>query len=517
MTQSSDDTKEINKSKEVQAPPEAVQRGGVIGENVNQAKWRQTQAQHILEQGESATDLFYDPNFKPIDKAAKFELIDSATESNQDGKTGTFIDYQFKQHDKKTFSLGMDHENDTRTGLQKLNDFVSAAVKRATDPEGQKKYIQDELDKIAGIGRGLTNAKEHTKASAVAGWTALTDGTVATFLAKPNAINDPLFHAVGGAFDAIKTDPNAVNKAMEKVGEIIVAGSERYSNLPPGKQGEFLGETLFYTANLGGTTEGGELALKIADNIATKVDAVATAGFQKSMKAIEEMSATAPELGFQAKQMLRDYTRSLNLTGPELEAAGFPRGYFDGIAEAPDNILMMKGDKGLRGVQPSELLTTTRQFSVNGEIIHKIVLPESAFEAAEKMGIARSTVQEKLDKISHALSVAYGRIGDYNPSIHGNPTAYGNRLHEALRQEIGRDKLLHAEASYLKGQPAQWGHLGTSRIDIGVGDEGKPFTSICLKTLRSKPSAQQERGWANNLPKLDDGTTIPRFYLKLGK
>jgi hypothetical protein len=77
------------------------------------------------------------------------------------------------------------------------------------------------------------------------------------------------------------------------------------------------------------------------------------------------------------------------------------------------------------------------------------------------------------------------------------------------------DKAIHPEASYLKQSPSAWGKLGTSRVDISLGDKQKPFVSICLKTLKATPSAQQERGWVKNLPTLNDGSIPPRLYLKL--
>lgn len=347
MTESNE-TKELAKSREAQASPEAAQRSGAIGNIDNQTKWRTTQQANILEQDESATDLFYDPNHLK-QSTQKFELFDDST-TKEPNKSGTFIDYQPAQLDKKTFALGMDHEQDSRTGIEKVSDFVQAAVSRATNPEGQRQYIQDELDKIAGIGRGLNSAKEHTKAIAVAGWTALTDGTVATFLSKPNAINDPLFHAVGGVFEAMSQDPHAVDKAMEKVGDIILTSSERYSKLSPGKQGEALGETLFYAVNPEGSTEAGELALKIADQVATKVDAAVAAGIEKSVKAAQDIAVSTPELTQQAQQMVLDYARQLGLTPQEMQAAGVPRGWTQDRVHLDDyTFAMSDGRSGFRG------------------------------------------------------------------------------------------------------------------------------------------------------------------------
>jgi hypothetical protein len=93
----------------------------------------------------------------------------------------------------------------------------------------------------------------------------------------------------------------------------------------------------------------------------------------------------------------------------------------------------------------------------------------------------------------------------------------GSKFHELLRQRLVKlnDKVLHPEVSYLKESPAEWGSLGTSRVDISLGDKSKPFGIMCLKTLKALPSAQQERGWLKNVPRLKDGSVAPRFYLKV--
>jgi hypothetical protein len=108
-------------------------------------------------------------------------------------------------------------------------------------------------------------------------------------------------------------------------------------------------------------------------------------------------------------------------------------------------------------------------------------------------------------------------LGEYDPKIHGSERAYGSRLHELLRRNLGADDLIHTEASYKKGLPVPWGKLGSSRVDIALGEHEKPFVSMCLKTLGAVPSAQQERGWYRNLPRFDDESVIPRIYFKLGK
>ncbi len=77
------------------------------------------------------------------------------------------------------------------------------------------------------------------------------------------------------------------------------------------------------------------------------------------------------------------------------------------------------------------------------------------------------------------------------------------------------DRPAHAEEGYLKGQPANWGKLGSSRSDVVIGEKNNPFASVCLKTLDAVPSAQQERGWVRNVPKLADGSVAARLYLRI--
>lgn len=182
-----------------------------------------------------------------------------------------------------------------------------------------------------------------------------------------------------------------------------------------------------------------------------------------------------------------------------------------------DDLVMLK-NKGLPdNVKPSEKVTARKDFNPSGEQIHRLLLPAEVFEAAEARGFSRQIVQEKLDKVAQALSDSYLDLGDYDPTIHGSERAYGSKLHELLRRNLGVDDLIHTEASYKKGLPVPWGKLGSSRVDIALGEHEKPFVSMCLKTLGAVPSAQQERGWFRNLPRFDDDLVIPRIYFKLGK
>jgi hypothetical protein len=223
-----------------------------------------------------------------------------------------------------------------RPPSQMLGDFAQAAVKRATDPHGQHVYIQEQIDKFIGVGEGLNMAKEQTKSSAVSAWTALNDGTVAKFLATPNAFNDPLYKLVGSTLDAMAKDPQAVNKALTHLGDELMKASNNYTAMSPKEKGHVIGQTMFGMVNPEGSTEGGEALLKVADKVATHVDAAVTKGIEKSYEAAQQLAKTSPAMAAQAKQMLLDYTKTLGLTPQEMELAGIPRGYFDGMPADAD-------------------------------------------------------------------------------------------------------------------------------------------------------------------------------------
>lgn len=509
-------------------PSEVSRREGQFADRSKQNDFTDATEPHRKSQKHSAThECLTDEQIADLERRGlgqKFEITGLTGPGNGSAEdTGKVIDYKPQEVAKnKSFALGLEYEDkrDNRSAYQKLMDFTQAAGKHATNQDEWTSYIQGELDKMIGVGEGLNLAKDSTKGAVVAGWNALTDGTVANFLAKPNAINDPLFHAVGGALTAIAEDPNAVNHALERVGNIIISGSERYSALPNREKGHVIGETMFAMVNPEGSTEGGELALKIADGIATQVDATVTKAIQQSLKAAEEAGKTSPEIAQEMKQMLQNYLRDKGLSGPELEYAGVPKGYFEGL-ETPkpdDHVLFMKGDKGLpKGVKPSEKVLVTEHFTPSGRVINEIQVSDEVLKAAEIQGFDGEAVKEQLQKIANAVKDVYAQLGKYDAAKYGSERAYGNKFHEMLRQSLNNaaDPAISTEASYLKGQTSTWGKLGSSRIDISLGDAQEPFASVCLKTLKATPSPQQERGWIRNLPHLKDGSVPPRMYLKL--
>lgn len=337
--------------------PEGAVTAAQFTDNTKQATWTQATESYRMSIRDSATMIaLTDDMIAQMKKNGgyqKFELYDPKQPGNGSAQdTGTVIDYKPQELQKgKSFSLGMDYEEgrDVRTPTEKLQDFLGAAAKNATNPENYKQYIQSEIDKLIGVAEGMNQAKEETKAGVAAGWKALTDGSVAAFLSKPNAINEPLFHTVGSALDAMAKDPQALNKAIvnavEALGNAVIQGNDYYNKLPDREKGHVIGHAAFALVNPEGSTKSGEAALKIADTVATHVDAAVMKTIDQSLEAIKK----APDLAADIKQGLYEYIKGQGLTGPELEAAGIPRGYFDGIAEtqnAGDYALKMVGRAG---------------------------------------------------------------------------------------------------------------------------------------------------------------------------
>jgi hypothetical protein len=207
------------------------------------------------------------PAAKPVDSSKALPQ----SVSHDDGPERPIIEYQPEQVGPKAFSLGLAYE-ENRTFSQKMTDFAIAASGRLLDPEDQKAYAQQQIDKVLGIGEGLNIAKDSTKLAAVTAWNALTDGSVASFLAKPHAINGPIFKAVGGTFDAMAKDPNLVNKVLVALERQIVRENDKYSAMEPREKGRFIGEVMFAMFNTEGSSEAGEASLKMADGLASRVD-----------------------------------------------------------------------------------------------------------------------------------------------------------------------------------------------------------------------------------------------------
>lgn len=174
-------------------PSDGARREGQFTDTTKQGTWMTaTEGYRTSQKDSTSMEALNDADIERIKKNGyeKFEIVDPSAEPGPAEETGTVIDYKPTQTGEKSYALGMDYEEerDTRSVYEKLADFGKASAARATDPEGQQAYIQGQLDKIIGIGEGLNIAKDSTKAAVVAGWTALTDGTVANFLQTPSMI-----------------------------------------------------------------------------------------------------------------------------------------------------------------------------------------------------------------------------------------------------------------------------------------------------------------------------------------
>jgi hypothetical protein len=175
----------------------------------------------------------------------------SAGEPIEDAPKDQVFEYPAQKINDHTLSAGLDYEAalDGRNIFEKITAFANAAEMRAADPENWTRYVQAELDKMTGVWEGLNLAKEEVKSSAVAGWNALKDGTVAKFLAQPNAINDPLFKLTQDTLSAMAHDPDAVNQKLEVLGSLVGQASEHYSSLSDKDKGREIGKTMFTMVN----------------------------------------------------------------------------------------------------------------------------------------------------------------------------------------------------------------------------------------------------------------------------
>lgn len=306
------------------------------------------------------------------------------------------IDYKPQKTGDHSYGLGVNRQDiaDIRTAAEKLQDFVQAAAKRATDPEGWKAWAQGEINKFSGIGSGLNEAKGETKAAVVAGWKAMTDGTVIEFLSQPNAINAPVFKTVENAFEAMSKDPEAVNKALEALGKVVLKASEGYSNLPDAEKGKVIGKVMFGMINPEGDIKDAEAALKIGDTISTHVDKSVMQTIDQAMKAAEQAAKTSPELAQQTKQMLYDYLRKRGLSASELEKIGeIPKGYFDSsgrggdwpvLNERPSPDVVLQTDKLSCVSAVGEMLTNGSL--KQAELIEKLTAPCDLRDLAGALG-----------------------------------------------------------------------------------------------------------------------------------
>lgn len=338
--------------------------------------------------------------------------------------TGTVTDYKPQKLNEQSYSLGMNYqegEAPPRDLGEKIGDFAAAAARRATDPQGWQTWFDGEVQKVCGIAEGLNEAKEETKTAVAAGFKALADGTVTDFLSRPNAINEPLFKTVANVFDAVSTDPNATNKALEALGNAVIKDSNDYSAMPKEEQGKVIGKTMFAMINPEGSTEGAEVALKIADKVATHVDKAVIDTISTSLKAAERASQQSPELAQHAKQRLLDYMNSKGLLGPKLQYEGIPDGYFEGMQPtrnaAKDNYMAMSNmdNAGERAVKKPDAAIENHPLSEKFFSNLKNIM-ESLSESQQKFLIDNGIEIKPVRRVSDYFTNSESRAACYDPS-----------------------------------------------------------------------------------------------------
>ncbi len=288
------------KAKKAEAPStsDRVSESGVV-DSGDKARRLRAQLAAYGDQDASATHIGKSAaeiaQLKASGLASKFELVD-------DEKSATLL----KGSVRETVQAKNNIRLEEPTFQQKLSNFVQSAEARLLDPAGQQKYFQGQIDKIQGIGDGLNIAKEEMKDAGRKAWEALQDGSVAMFLARPNAINDPLFHAIGKSFDAMKRDPHTVNHVLEHLGHELITANEKYNTLSEHDKGVEIGKAMFFFVNPEGSSEGGATALKVADRVATHVDAAATKAIDHTVEASTKMASRAVEAAQEAKQFIAE-------------------------------------------------------------------------------------------------------------------------------------------------------------------------------------------------------------------
>ncbi|MDQ5932786.1 MAG: hypothetical protein QG574_70 [Cyanobacteriota bacterium erpe_2018_sw_21hr_WHONDRS-SW48-000092_B_bin.40] len=289
-----------DKAKKAEAPSasDRVSESGVV-DSGDKARRLRAQLAAYGDQDASATHIGKSAaeiaQLKASGLAAKFELVD-------DEKSATLL----KGSVRETVQAKNNIRPEEPTFQQKLSNFVQSAEARLLDPAGQQKYFQGQIDKIQGIGDGLNIAKEEMKDAGRKAWEALQDGSVAKFLSQPNAINDPLFHAIGKSFDAMKRDPQTVNHVLERLGHEMIAANDKYNRLSEHDKGVEIGKAMFFFVNPEGSTEGGATALKVADRVATHVDAAAIKAIDHTVEASTKMASRAAEAAQEAKQFIAE-------------------------------------------------------------------------------------------------------------------------------------------------------------------------------------------------------------------
>lgn len=193
----------------------------------------------------------------------------------------------------------------------------------------------------------------------------------ASFLAQPNAINEPLFKTLSTCFDAMRKDPNAVNNVLAIMGRELEAANDKYSKMTPQERGVQDGKAMFWFINPAGSTEAADLALVRLEPVIAPVDAALVQTIERSVQAIKEMAKTSLEAAQQTKQMLLDYINGEGLYGRKL--AGIPDGFFDGMKptepiKTSDTMNAMSKADDLGGAsKPSEAQLNSSDLAYRGD------------------------------------------------------------------------------------------------------------------------------------------------------
>lgn len=235
---------------------------------------------------------------------------------------------------------GLDYNVGNEPVSQKLLKFAGSAQARLLDPTARETYLQGFLDKVIGIGEGLNEAKNEIKTAfsgaASKAWTGLTDGSVAKFMAQPNAINEPLFRTIGNCLDVMSKDPNAVNKVLTVLGRELESANDRYTKMSPRERGIQDGKAMFFFINPSGSTEAADLALAAGERVLEPVDKALVETVKRSMDAAKELGKTSVEAAGETKKMLFDWLERNGIKGRQRQLAGIPDGYFEGIEPVPE-------------------------------------------------------------------------------------------------------------------------------------------------------------------------------------
>ncbi|CAN5116345.1 hypothetical protein BH10CYA1_BH10CYA1_63230 [soil metagenome] len=195
---------------ELPVAPETAQRGGVIADNGNQARWQRAQEVHKLGQDESATDLYYRLGEQPNQSTNKFTIdgLDQPKQVNANGTPYTMRTLEASQAITKPGPL-------SETATQ--GEYQSST----------KLTIQ--ITNVPEVSAGLNPKEALHYASAVMEAGAQAVRQTENYLAKPDAINNDLLNLPNAAAKlADHLNPEQFSKDVQT---IAAAGSAVISKL----------------------------------------------------------------------------------------------------------------------------------------------------------------------------------------------------------------------------------------------------------------------------------------------